>query len=195
MGSGPRALTGTTLGKQYGSFYSAKAEELKVVTGVSQAGYNSGHLPHLVDANFKGMPILYFRARPGKSTLTEWDFANDPAGAGTFSNSSNNLLISAPGLTSGGDTIVQRSTADGSIIDYDAAGGQPQAAANLAWIVGNRKISTSAPPARGAFVLTSAGQDGIYYGKTQSGRANTGSGTIVNQADFDSFDDLTTAGG
>lgn len=184
VGAGVFSLAGGTIGESYGAFYSPKPDELKPVTGAFTSTYASAGLLHIVD-NFQGMPILYYSGQRNSSNLAAWTFATDPTAK--FFNASNGLILGAPALTSGGNAYKQRDATSGSVIDQTAAGSTAVGAANLAKVVGNWKISGAA---LGNAVVVNAGDDGIYFAKDQPDRKNINSGTIVDQEDFESFDDL-----
>ena len=192
IGDGPRVDSG----RVYGAFYSPSPDELQVIQA-SNGDPNS--MPELVDPH-TGVPILYYRATPGRSAPV--DVHSD--GTGTYARSVNaNYTAAGPLTTENGTDYNQR---DNCILRGAIAGGGANANANLAWMVINAGLSDltdgpndPAPPnnndqANPGFVLMSAGPDGIYFDKRDLD--STGSDTTIDDlSDLDKFDDVIVRGG
>jgi prepilin-type N-terminal cleavage/methylation domain-containing protein len=197
IGPGPTIVSGRT----YGAFYAPKAGELYNVTGTR---VNDNNFPEIVDST-TGVPILYYRARSGTVTSIVADNSNATAAQqAAFVRNMNADYTATDKLTTTGGVFDQTNS---SLLSSSAtaAGSAANANKNMAWTVINTKLSDITPPANdpnngvndvplGAFVLMSAGADGIYFGKDQTGA--TAAPYLISEAkDLLKFDDIVVGGG
>jgi type II secretory pathway pseudopilin PulG len=182
IGTGPS----TTAGRQYGAFWTAKTSELAdpgVVGGLTP-------VPDIVDGN-NGTPLLYFRRKPGAFPGAPVVSAVAPA-----------TSVDAPFVVkeAASYTDVTLTTRSGSYNEsalslLSTANGQQ--AASLTWAITNKSLSTGAnllanSIPSGAFALISAGNDGVYFAKSQLTSPAT---SITAYDDLKKFDDVIVTGG
>ncbi len=198
IGNGPR----TDAGQVYGAYFSPKEGELQEVTNTlspdndaDSIGESEG-MRELVDAD-SGMPILYFRARPGKSRPASWK--GNPDDDGALDGTTVQDYLNVPNLTNAdGEQFDQSGEAMLSPGFYGGgSSGLTKAANVLARLSINVALSDTSDGVNdnndvlsGAFLLINPGEDGIYLSTEDLGKD-----TIENQADLEDFDDVWVTGG
>ena len=195
IGNGPE-INGTP----YSPYFTPKGNELVVVPGqarpIGGPDIGSPHrLPDLVDA--WRMPIIYLRRVRPLGNLAGIDGSTNPQFM---------LGATKPYINSGGLGELDRSQTDadkGSILKLAA-----DPSATLAQIIRHPSFGAPAEPltgtARGAYVLISAGKDGVYF-SVADGPGTPGPGgqvyNIVDDPDFgnprvvEEYDDIRVFGG
>lgn len=158
-------------GKPYAPYFTPKGDELRMING--QANEGDETLPDLVDA--WGQPIIYVRRTRKVGPLVGED-GNDPDDpspqfmVGPMRPYINSTILADFGRD-------QQDSAKGSIL-YLAG---DNASATFAQIIRHPSFGAANEPltgtARGAYVLISAGKDGVYFSVAD------GPGTVLNPVD------------
>ncbi|MBI1372722.1 MAG: prepilin-type N-terminal cleavage/methylation domain-containing protein [Phycisphaera sp.] len=195
IGDGPL----TRQGAAHSPFYSPSSREL---FAIPDDGGSEPLMPEIVD-NWKGIPILYYRANPrGTKPVSETS-----AGGGTYYRNANKKYFNRAALTNQKeDQYIQSQV---SLISNTGAGSATTADNNMSWIVANRKLTTlsaenssfpihpsndangTGDVAKGGFVLIAAGKDGTYFDKDA-----LSAGTYIDAyEDVDELDDIIVFGG
>ncbi|MFA7235582.1 MAG: prepilin-type N-terminal cleavage/methylation domain-containing protein [Phycisphaeraceae bacterium] len=185
--AGPRTNYGGTNARLYGAFYSPKTGETADINNNDGDNDLTTGYKELVDP-WSGMPVLYFRAVAGQAGSPVPVTASGSPGI-FYRNTARDYLIN--GVKSSTGAIYDNNPSNSLLADNIV---------NMAWFVINTDISgtgdnqdspnETTDVVKGAYVLWSAGKDGIYLGKAQSKVTS-----IASAADLSKFDDVVVTGG
>lgn len=203
-------------GKPYGPYYTPGKNDLATVPGQYDGG-SSGNtlLPDLIDA--WGQPIVYIRQTRDRGPLVQDSAAGAPvpqfllAGVDAYLHRSMNSgaedAVGGPGELGEHQVFVLGNNRDGSIL---AIGSDDEKAQTMALILAHPAFYKTSEPlygqSRGAFLLLSAGPDGIYFSATDGPGSDAdpidtnGSNTLNSLLQLgpkvtEEFDDVRVFGG
>ncbi|MDX1564177.1 MAG: hypothetical protein R3236_02170, partial [Phycisphaeraceae bacterium] len=168
------------------TFWSPKETELFATQGTVGA---QNEFPEIID-QFNGLPILYFRADPGRET--EIFVASDPANTGLFNRRHALDYLHADTLTDPSGSSWDQS--GNSLLANNAAGGWQNANDNLAWVLTDSANNDPGQLRASGFVLIAAGPDGFYFDEFEN-RNESNTNLIDSHAAVGDFDDVVHRGG
>ncbi len=185
IGNGPQMRTSN---RTYGAFYQPKTGEIEVISG-STTTASPDEMPELIEGALSKLPVLYFRARQGKTELASNRFGDGGNNIFAYGQNTNYTEAAALQTTDGTETNQLDNTCLSSSNNNDAMD-------NMAWLVADPRLADetvmardATEPIRGQFVLMSAGENKVYA------EASAVGGTINDFDDLENFDDQRIYGG
>ena len=168
------------------AFWSPKEMELHATQGTMGA---QNDFPEVID-QFNGLPILYFRAEPGRET--EIFVASDSANSGLFNRRHSMDYVMSNTLTDPSGSSWDQG--NNSLLANAAAGTWENANDNLAWVLTDSANNDPGQLRATGFVLIAAGPDGFYFDEQENPNTSD-SNLIESHAAVEEFDDVVHRGG